>query len=107
MKHILTLLLSLLFITTSSCTAGEPVTFVYQGEVAGIMCIHCTNKVEAAMKKLPGVQNVKITRDEKGGLPRLEITAANAKITREDAVKALGDDAKMYDIRSLKLVRAK
>lgn len=106
MKHILTLLLSLLF-TATSCTAGEPVTFVYQGEVAGIMCIHCTNKVEAAMKKLPDVQSVKITRDDKGGLPRLEIIAANAKITREDAVKALGEDAKMYDIRSLKLVQGK
>ena len=35
MKHILTLLLSL--ITIASCTAGDPVTFVYQGEVAGIM----------------------------------------------------------------------
>ena len=106
MKHILTLLLSLITIA-SSCTAGDPVTFVYQGEVAGIMCIHCTNKVEAAMKKLPDVQSVKITRAEKGGLPRLEIIATNARITREDAVKALGDDAKMYDIRSLKLLQAK
>ncbi|MFC5457899.1 hypothetical protein [Prosthecobacter fluviatilis] len=106
MKHLLTLLLGLLLLSTS-CTADEPVTFVYEGEVAGIMCIHCTNKVEAAMKKLPDVQSVKITRDEKGGLPKLEIVAANAKLTREDAVKALGDDAKMYDIRSLKLVRGK
>lgn len=105
MKHILTLILSL--ITIISCTAGDPVTFVYQGEVAGIMCIHCTNKVEAAMKKLPDVQSVKITRNEKGGLPRLEIIATNARITREDAVKALGDDAKMYDIRSLNLVQGK
>lgn len=105
MKHILTLLLSLIAIATS-CTAGDPVTFVYQGEVAGIMCIHCTNKVEAAMKKLPDVQSVKITRAEKGGLPKLEIIATNARITREDAVKALGDDAKMYNIRSLKLVKA-
>ncbi|MCF7785160.1 MAG: hypothetical protein K9N47_03505 [Prosthecobacter sp.] len=104
MKHLLTLVLSL--ITLATCTAGDPVKFVYQGEVAGIMCIHCTNKVEAAMKKLPDVQSVKVTRDEKGGLPKLEIIATNAKITREDAVKALGDDAKMYDIRSLNLVKA-
>ena len=105
MKHLLKLLLCLLF-TATACTAGDPVKFVYRGEVAGIMCIHCTNKVEAAMKKLPDVQSVKITRDEKGGLPKLEIIATNARITREDAVKALGDDAKMYDIRSLKLVQA-
>ena len=59
------------------------------------------------MKKLPDVQSVKITRNEKGGLPRLEIIATNARITREDAVKVLGDDAKMYDIRSLNLVQGK
>lgn len=106
MKHILTLILSLFF-TATSCTAGDPVTFVYQGEVAGIMCIHCTNKVEAAMKKLPDVQSVKITRSDNGGLPKLEIIATNARITQEDAVKALGDDTKMYDIRGLKLVKAK
>jgi copper chaperone CopZ len=106
MKYLTQILLSLLFVATS-CTAGDPVKFVYQGEVAGIMCIHCTNKVEAAMKKLPNVQSVKITRDEKGGLPKLEIIATNATITREDAVKALGEDAKMYDVRSLKLVQGK
>ncbi len=106
MKHLLSFLLVLLFNATS-CIAGDPVKFVYQGEVAGIMCIHCTNKVEAAMKKLSGVQSVKITRNEKGGLPKLEIIAPNATITREDAVKALGDDAKMYDVRSLKLIQGK
>jgi hypothetical protein len=42
-----------------------------------------------------------------GGLPRLEITASSAQITREDFVKALGEQAKMYDVRSLKLVKAK
>jgi copper chaperone CopZ len=106
MKYLTQIVLNLLFVATS-CTAGDPVRFVYQGEVAGIMCIHCTNKVEAAMKKLPNVQSVKITRDEKGGLPKLEIVATNATITREDAVKALGEDAKMYDVRSLKLVQGK
>lgn len=106
MKHILTLLVSLLLAATSSI-AGDPVKFVYQGEVAGIMCIHCTNKVEAAMRRLPDVQSVKITRDEKGGLPKLEIIATKATITREDAIKALGDDAKTYDIRSLKLIEGK
>ncbi len=106
MKHLTQLLLSLLFAATA-CTAGDPVTFVYQGGVGGLMCIHCTNKVEAAMKKLPDVQSVKISRDDKGGPPRLEIIATNAKITREDAVKALGEDAKMYDVRSLKLVKGK
>lgn len=105
MKHLLTLLLSLIAIT--SCVAGDPVQFVYHGEVAGIMCIHCTHKVESALSKMEGVRTVKVTRNESGGLPKLEIIAACATLTREDAVKALGDDAKMYDIRSLRLVREK
>lgn len=104
MKHILTLLLS--FITLASCGA-DPATFVYQGEVAGVMCSACSNHVETALKKLPGVQSVTITAAKGGGLPKLEVTATSATITREDAVKALGEEAKTYDVRSLKLVQGK
>ena len=105
MKHILTLLLSLIAIT--SCTAAEPVTFVYQGEVAGVMCSACTNHVETALANIKGVQSVKVLPAKEGGVPKLELTASSATITREDAVKALGEYAKMYDVRSLKLVKAK
>lgn len=42
-----------------------------------------------------------------GGVPRLEVTATSALLTKEDAVKALGDYAKTYDIRSLKLVQSR
>lgn len=105
MKHISILLLGLLLLATA-CTAGDPVKFTYEGEVAGIMCIHCTNKVEAALGRLKGVVNVKVTRSESGGLPRLQIIATTARLTREDAVKALGKDSKMYDIRTLRLVRS-
>lgn len=104
MKHILTLLLSLHLVV--SCTAAEPVTFTYQGEVAGVMCSVCSNHVQAALSKIKGVQSVKVMRNESGGLPKLEITATSAAITREDCVKALGDAAKTYDVRSLKLARS-
>jgi len=105
MKHILTVLLSLF--TIVSCIASEPVTFTYQGEVAGVMCSACSNHVQTALEKIPGVKNVTVLAAKEGGLPRLEITATSAKITREDCVKALGEQAKMYDVRSLKLVEGK
>lgn len=105
MKHILPLLLSLF--TIVSCIAGDPVTFTYQGEVAGVMCSACSNHVQTALEKIPGVKNVTVLAAKDGGLPRLEITATSAKITREDCVKALGEQAKMYDVRSLKLAQAK
>lgn len=106
MKHLIPLLLSLLFVATS-CSAGEPVKFVYQGEVAGVMCSACSSHVETALAKIKGVQTVKVLPVKDGGIPKLEVTATSATITREDAVKALGNYAKMYDVRSLKLVQGK
>lgn len=105
MKHLLSLLLSLIALV--SCEAGEPVTFLYQGEVAGVMCSACCNHVESALSKLQGVQKVKVLPAKDGGVPRLEVTATSALLTKEDAVKALGDYAKTYDIRSLKLVQSR
>ena len=105
MKHILTLLLSLITLATSH--AAEPTTYLYQGEVAGVMCSACSNHVEAALSKIKGVQSVKVLPAKDGGIPRLEVTATTATLTQEAAVKALGDSAKMYDIRSLKLVQSR
>lgn len=105
MKHILTLLLCFLSVLPSP--AAEPVTYVYQGEVAGVMCSACSNHVETALKTLPGVKSVTITAAKDGGLPKLEVVATSASLTREDAVKALGEEATSYDVRSLKLVGKK
>lgn len=105
MKHILALILTITALV--SCRAGEPATFLYQGEVAGVMCSACSNHVETALSKIQGVQKVKVLPAKEGGVPRLEVTATTATLTREDAVKALGDYAKTYDIRSLKLVQGR
>lgn len=105
MKHIVILLVSLFFVTSCGI-ADEPVTFLYQGEVAGVMCSACSNHVETALAKIKDVQSVKVLPAKEGGVPRLEITAASATITREDCVKALGEQAKTYDVRNLKLVKS-
>lgn len=84
--------------------ADEPAAFRYEGEVAGVMCAACSNHVQTALGQIPGVKSVSVLPAKEGGVPRLEITASSAKITREDCVKALGEQSKMYDVRSLKLV---
>jgi len=102
MKH---LLIAILFFVGIS-HAADPV-YRYEGEVAGVMCSACSGHVQAALKKIEGVQSVTVLPAKDGGVPRLEITATNAKITRDDCVKALGEQAKMYDVRNLKPVAAK
>ena len=49
----------------------------------------------------------KVTLGKDGGLPKLEIVSTSATLTREDIVKALGEDAQSYDVRSLNLERSK
>jgi copper chaperone CopZ len=82
--------------------AADPVQ-KYEGEVAGIFCSACSSHVKAALLTIDGVQSVKITTADKGGLPKLLITSTKP-LTREAAIQALGEKAKMYHIQSLKPV---
>jgi copper chaperone CopZ len=95
-------LLSLFFILVCQTFAADPVQG-YEGEVAGIFCSACSSHVKAALSKIDGVQSVKITTADKGGLPKLKITSTKP-LTREIAIQALGEKAKMYHIQSLKPV---
>ena len=94
-----------LFITsiTSLIHAADPQYYKYEGEVAGVVCAACSGHVKAALTKIDGVVSVKITLGKEGAVPHLEVVSTSPKLTREAAVKALGEESKMYDIRSLKL----
>lgn len=96
-------ILLFLFITSAALVAGEPPQHIYRGEVAGVVCAACASHVKTALSKLEGVTSVKITLPEGGGVPKLEVVSSSEKLTREMAVKALGDYSKMYDIRSLQI----
>lgn len=106
MKPIQTTLILLLFaITAPFLRASDPTpTHTYRGEVAGVMCSACSNHVKTALSKLEGVTSVKVTRGEPGAPAKLEVVSSSLNLTREAAVKALGDYSKTYDIRSLKRV---
>lgn len=82
--------------------AGDKPVFTYEGEVAGVMCSACSNHVKGALSKLDGVTDVKITLSKGGSVPHLTITSTSPSITKEAAIKALGKQAQMYVIQSLK-----
>lgn len=97
------LILFLLTIAMPCIHAADPQpVHTYKGEVAGVMCAACSNHVKAALNKLPGVQSVKVLPGEKEGAPaRLVVVSTANHLTREDAIKALGEDAKNYTVLSL------
>ncbi len=100
MKHILIILTLAL---TSLLQAADQTTYTYEGEVAGVMCAACSNHVQSALRKLDGVTSVKVTPAKDGGVPHLTLVSTSSKLTKEAAIKALGDQAKMYVIQSFKL----
>lgn len=92
-----------LILIFASAWAAEPAK-TYEGEVAGIFCSACSSHVKAAMMKIEGVHSVKILSSKAGGLPRLQILSEKP-LTLQQATQALGDQAKIYNIRSLNLVK--
>ncbi|MBB5040171.1 heavy-metal-associated domain-containing protein [Prosthecobacter dejongeii] len=96
------LLLSTLWLA-GPCLAAEP-SFVYQGEVAGLFCSACSAHVKSSLMTIKGVKEVKIKMAPEGQLPKLTLIATTDQLTREDAVRALGDKAKSFDVRTLNLV---
>lgn len=97
------LLLTLASLLSAAAFAAEPLQ-VYEGEVTGLFCSACSSHVKAALERIDGVESVKILAAPKGGLPRLRVTSRRP-LTRDQAVAALGDKAKLYDIRSLQAVQ--
>lgn len=99
-----TLALVLIF-TASHLHAGDKPVFTYEGEVAGVMCSACSNHVKGALSKLDGVTSVTITPSKQGGAPHLQVVSTSPKLTQAAAVKALGEQAKMYVIQNFKLTQ--
>jgi copper chaperone CopZ len=100
MKNIIQFLIALAF---SMCALAEDApTYLYRGEVAGVMCSACSGRVKAALSQIQGVKEVKITLGKDGAPPQLKVVSTSPDLTQEAAVKALGEDAKMYHITGFK-----
>lgn len=90
--------LALLSLTQAADTARAT---DYTATVNGVVCSACKEHVTAALKKLPGVQTVSFAKGEKEGTATVTFNSTAPALTKEDAVKALGDDAKSYEVLSL------
>lgn len=98
MKHIAILILALLSSLATTVSAAEPPLHKYTAEVAGVMCSACSDKVTVAFKSLPGVKSVKVKKSDKPAVARVEIESTSDALTKEAAVKSLGDSASSYNV---------
>lgn len=96
------ILIAALFATFPAFTADQPAR-TYTAEVAGIMCSACSARVREAFSRLEGVTQVKVKKSDQAGVGVVEITSTSARLTKEAAVKALGDGASSYNILNFKL----
>lgn len=105
---ICSVLLAFIALFGPSLFAADAPQYKYTGEVAGVVCSACSGHVKTCLSKLDGVVSVKVLRPEKEGEPaKLEVVSTSSALTKEAAVKALGEQAKYYDIRSLSLASQK
>lgn len=101
MKHLVILITLTLTLLTTVFAADPATKHTFTGEVTGVVCQACSEHVKAALKTLPGVESVTIRRGEKPGVHQLTVVTTAGKLTKEDANKALGEQAKTYTITSL------
>jgi copper chaperone CopZ len=97
---VLALALSLLSFGPSPAVEPAKATD-YKATVNGIVCSACKEHVTVALKKLPGVQTVSFAKGEKEGTATVTFNSTSPSLSKDDAVKALGDDAKTYEVVSL------
>ena len=101
--HLLRLLVPALALSLCSLlSAAEPTKATdYTATVTGVVCSACKEHVTVAFKKLPGVQNVSFAKGEKEGTQSVTFNSSSPSLTKDDAIKALGEDAKSYEVLSL------
>ena len=97
MRH---LLLLFLIAFNLPLHAADTARTKYSATVTGIVCQECKATVTAALKTLPGVAEVGFAKGAKPGLQTVTFAAASDALSKEDAVRALGEHAKEFIIQS-------
>jgi len=105
MKHIIKLILALIIALPAIFAADQAPRHTYTGEITGVVCAACSSKVKAGLGKLPGVQSVEVLPGSNAGLAKLVIVSTTDTLTADDANKALGEDAKHYNVTALNLAK--
>jgi len=52
---------------------------------------------------LEGVSNVEVLKGEKAGTQKVIVTSSSSELTKEQAIKSLGDNAKKYVVEKWQL----
>jgi len=94
-----TLALSLTALISNAADDGNPVP--YTATVTGVVCGSCKAHVAEALKKLPGVENIQFAKGEKENTQQVTFSSTSATLSKDDAVKALGDQASRYEVLAL------
>lgn len=84
-----------------SLTAEEASKTKYVANLTGVVCGACKKSVTSSLQKLPGVVKVDFEKGEKADTQKATFESTSAALTKEQAIKALGDTAKEFVIVSL------
>jgi copper chaperone CopZ len=104
--HYLALSVGLGLSLISSGHAAEPTKATdYAATVKGVVCSACKEHITVALKKLPGVETVSFAKGDKADTAVVTFNSTAPALTKEDAVKALGEDAKHYEVVTLEKAR--
>lgn len=91
-----------LLAATSPLLAGDPAKGTsYTATMSGMVCGSCKAHVTDALKKLPGVTAVEITKGEAENTQKVTFAAQSETLTKQDAINALGESASRYQVLAL------
>ncbi|MEZ0390186.1 MAG: heavy-metal-associated domain-containing protein [Verrucomicrobium sp.] len=101
MKRLLQLLLLIAAAAPVFAADTPPKGTPYTATVTGMVCNACRTHVTDALKKLPGVTQVEITRGEQENTQKVTFASQVDNLTKQDAINALGQSASQYQVLSL------
>lgn len=74
--------------------------------MTGVTCNGCKATVTAAFKRISSVRSVEVTAGPKTGTQVVIVKAASEELTKDQAVKALGDRARRFIVVDWKQQRS-
>jgi len=99
MRFLLASLVCALSAVTSFAADGDKPAS-YTATVTGVVCGSCKMHITEAFKKLHA-EDVHFSRGEKENTQKVTFSSTSNNLSKEDAVKALGDQASRYEVLAL------
>ena len=87
-------------LSTAVVLASEVVPVKYTATMTGLVCSSCKKTVRESFTKM-GASKIEIKPGAKEGEQLVTFESTNAKLTKDEAVKALGEAAKEFNVVAL------